>query len=67
MVLHSLQKNYEKWNRWKTLTGILIKKNWFHTLYLKQINIFVEMLTVKVTVDCISDSRQGKVEVFTNL
>ena len=41
----------------KTLTCILIK-NWFQTVYLKQINVLTQTV-ISVAVDCKSDSRQG--------
>ena len=55
----------EKIRAVKNLTRILIN-NWFDAVYLKQINIFIEMV-ICVAVDCKSDSRQGKAKDFINL
>ena len=41
----------------------ILIKSWFHTGYLKQIDIFIEMV-ICMAVDCKSDSRKGKAEVF---
>ena len=41
----------------------ILIKNWFHTVYLKQINIFIEMF-ICVAVDCKSDSGQGEGRSF---
>ena len=41
----------------------ILIKSWFHNGYLKQIDIFIEMV-ICMAVDCKSDSRKGKAEVF---